>query len=124
MQRMKGTPQGGVVSPVLANLFLHYTFDLWIVKNHPDKPFARYADDAVAHCYTRQGAEMLLESLKLRMAECKLELHPASPRRLHRMRDFYPFKKLGDGTDRNTSKCTKLQYMAFIVRHDIFCHSL
>jgi RNA-directed DNA polymerase len=78
--RAKGTPQGGVVSPVLANLFLHYAFDTWMVKNHPDKPFARYADDAVAHCYAKQGAEMLLESLKLRMAECKLELHPDKTR--------------------------------------------
>jgi RNA-directed DNA polymerase len=75
VQRTKGTPQGGVVSPVLANLFLHYAFDMWMVKNHPDKPFARYADDAVAHCRTRQGAEMLLKSLKQRMADCKLELY-------------------------------------------------
>ena len=80
MERTKGTPQGGVISPVLANLFLHYAFDMWMVKNHPDKPFARYADDAVAHCYTKQGAEMLLTSLKLRMAECKLELHPDKTR--------------------------------------------
>ena len=43
--RTKGTPQGGVISPVLANLFLHYAFDKWMAKNHPDKPFARYADD-------------------------------------------------------------------------------
>ena len=80
IERTKGTPQGGVISPVLANLFLHYAFDMWMVKNHPDKPFARYADDAVAHCYTRQGAEMLLTSLKSRMAECKLELHPDKTR--------------------------------------------
>ncbi len=51
-----------------------------MVKNHPDKPFTRYADDAVAHCYTRQGAEFLLASLKLRMTECKLELHPDKTR--------------------------------------------
>jgi RNA-directed DNA polymerase len=80
IERTKGTPQGGVVSPVLANLFLHYAFDMWMVKNHPDKPFARYADDAVAHCHTEQDAKMLLESLKLRMAECKLELHPDKTR--------------------------------------------
>ena len=80
VKRTKGTPQGGVVSPILANLFLHYAFDMWMVKNHPDKLFARYADDAVAHCYTREGAEMLLASLKKRMAECKLELHPDKTR--------------------------------------------
>jgi len=75
VERTKGTPQGGVISPVLANLFLHYTFDTWMAKNHSDKPFARYADDAVAHCHTKQDAETLLESLKQRMAECKLELN-------------------------------------------------
>jgi RNA-directed DNA polymerase len=80
VERTKGTMQGGVISPVLANLFLHYAFDMWMVKNHPDKPFERYADDAVAHCHTRQGAEMLLESLKLRFSECKLELHPDKTR--------------------------------------------
>jgi RNA-directed DNA polymerase len=80
IERTKGTPQGGVVSPVLANLFLHYAFDMWMVKNHPGKPFARYADDAVAHCHTEQDAKMLLESLKKRMAECKLELHPEKTR--------------------------------------------
>jgi RNA-directed DNA polymerase len=53
MERTKGTPQGGVASPVLANLFLHYAFDKW-EKNHLDKPFARYADDAVAHCHNRK----------------------------------------------------------------------
>jgi RNA-directed DNA polymerase len=80
VERTKGTPQGGVVSPVLANLFLHYAFDMWMVKNHSDKPFARYADDAVVHCHTEQGAKVLRESLKLRMAECKLELHPDKTR--------------------------------------------
>jgi RNA-directed DNA polymerase len=80
VERTKGTMQGGVISPVLANLFLHYAFDMWMVRNHPDKPFARYADDAVAHCYTRQGAETLLDGLKLRFAECKLELHPDKTR--------------------------------------------
>jgi RNA-directed DNA polymerase len=80
IERTKGTMQGGVISPVLANLFLHYAFDTWMAKNHPDKPFARYADDAVAHCYTRQGAERLLAGLQQRMAECKLELHPGKTR--------------------------------------------
>ena len=75
IERTKGTPQGGVISPVLANLFLHYTFDMWMERNHPYKSFARYADDGIAHCYTKQDAEMLLESLKQRMAECRLELN-------------------------------------------------
>lgn len=79
-ERLKGTPQGGVISPVLANLFLHYAFDKWMEKNHPDKPFARYADDAVAHCKSKVDAERLRESLEKRLAECKLELHPTKTR--------------------------------------------
>jgi len=79
-ERAKGTPQGGVISPVLANLFLHYTFDKWMVLNHPDKPFARYADDAVAHCRSMEDAEKLHESLKERLVECGLELHPTKTR--------------------------------------------
>lgn len=75
-----GTPQGGVISPVLANLFLHYTFDKWMAINHPNNPFARYADDAVIHCKTEVEAMKLLESLKNRMNECKLELHPTKTR--------------------------------------------
>jgi len=79
-ERTKGTPQGGVISPVLANLFLHYAFDKWMEKNHRNKPFARYADDAVAHCRSREEAEGLLKSLETRFAECGLELHPTKTR--------------------------------------------
>ncbi|MFB5089334.1 group II intron reverse transcriptase/maturase [Psychrobacillus sp. PGGUH221] len=75
-ERNSGTPQGGVISPVLANLFLHYTFDKWMAINHPNNPFARYADDAVIHCKTEEEAKKLLESLNKRMNICKLELHP------------------------------------------------
>jgi len=74
-ERTKGTPQGGVISPVLANLFLHYAFDMWMDRNHPDKPFVRYADDAVVHCQSKSDAEELLESLQKRLMECKLELN-------------------------------------------------
>ena len=79
-ERTRGTPQGGVISPILANLFLHYAFDLWMDRNHPDKPFARYADDAVAHCRSMRQAEELHESLKERFAECGLELNPTKTR--------------------------------------------
>jgi RNA-directed DNA polymerase len=78
--RTSGTPQGGVISPVLANLFLHYAFDRWMVTQNPDNPWARYADDAVIHCRTKAEAEQLLEWLKLRMTACKLELHPEKTR--------------------------------------------
>ncbi|MDD2621087.1 MAG: group II intron reverse transcriptase/maturase [Syntrophomonadaceae bacterium] len=75
-ERTKGTPQGGVISPVLANLFLHYAFDKWMEINHPNKPFARYADDGIAHCRSKEEAENLRASLEKRFAECGLELHP------------------------------------------------
>lgn len=80
LKRTSGTPQGGVISPVLANLFLHYTFDKWMTINHPTNPFARYADDAVIHCKSETEAMRLLESLNKRMNECKLELHPIKTR--------------------------------------------
>lgn len=76
IKRTSGTPQGGVISPVLANLFLHYTFDKWMSLKHPSNPFARYADDAVIHCKTEEEAKKVLVSLSKRMNECKLELHP------------------------------------------------
>ncbi|MBU9711949.1 group II intron reverse transcriptase/maturase [Bacillus tamaricis] len=76
-ERTSGTPQGGVISPVLANLFLHYAFDKWMAINLPSNPFARYADDAVIHCKTEDEARNVLKSLSQRMNECKLELHPS-----------------------------------------------
>lgn len=79
-QRTKGTPQGGVISPVLANLFLHYAFDVWMDRTHPDKPFARYADDGVVHCKSLRDAKSVYESLKYRLEECRLEIHPEKSR--------------------------------------------
>jgi RNA-directed DNA polymerase len=79
-ERTKGTPQGGVISPVLANLFLHYAFDRWMDRNHPDKPFARYADDGVAHCKSKRQAEELHISLRERFLACGLELNPTKTR--------------------------------------------
>jgi RNA-directed DNA polymerase len=75
MARMRGTPQGGVISPVLANLFLHYTFDLWMQRTYPDLLWCRYADDGLVHCRTEQEAEALKAALQARLAECQLELH-------------------------------------------------
>jgi RNA-directed DNA polymerase len=76
LERTKGTPQGGVVSPLLANLFLHYAFDLWIVRSFPGIQFERYADDAIVHCRTEKEAQTVLEAIRSRFAECGLELHP------------------------------------------------
>lgn len=74
--REKGTPQGSVVSPILANLFLHYSFDMWLQREFPACPFERYADDAIIHCGSQEQARKLLAMLQQRFAECKLELHP------------------------------------------------
>jgi RNA-directed DNA polymerase len=71
----KGTPQGGVISPLLANLFLHYVFDKWIDIAHPSLNFVRYADDIIIHCSTKQEAELVLKSVEQRMNKCHLRLH-------------------------------------------------
>jgi len=76
LERSRGTPQGGVISPVLSNLFLHYVFDTWMQRHYPEIKWCRYADDGLAHCQTLQQAETLLQELKQRFAECELELHP------------------------------------------------
>lgn len=74
--RTKGTPQGGVVSPLLANLYLHHAFDKWMSKENPQCPFERYADDIVIHCSSKEKAEQILWSLKERMSVAELTLHP------------------------------------------------
>jgi RNA-directed DNA polymerase len=79
-ERTKGTPQGGVISPLLSNLFLHYAFDHWMVRNYPNNPWARYADDGVVHCQTEQEANRFLGKLAVRFRECGLELHPEKTR--------------------------------------------
>jgi RNA-directed DNA polymerase len=76
IDRATGTPQGGVISPLLANIFMHVCFDKWMVKHHPEKPFERYADDVVVHCKTEKQALFVLRQIKERLNECKLQLHP------------------------------------------------
>jgi group II intron reverse transcriptase/maturase len=80
MERTKGTPQGGVASPLLANLFLHYAFDLWMDRKFPSVRFERYADDAIVHCRSEEEARSVLEAIRVRFAECGLELHPEKTR--------------------------------------------
>jgi RNA-directed DNA polymerase len=80
VERTMGTPQGGVVSPVLANLFMHYAFDEWMRREHPNNPWARYADDAVIHCRTQKEAKSLLIDLGERFKQCKLELNTEKTR--------------------------------------------
>ena len=75
INRDKGTPQGGVISPLLANLFLHYAFDTWMKRHYPQIPFERYADDGICHCRSKAEAEILRVAIEKRFAECGLELN-------------------------------------------------
>ena len=97
MERNCGTPQGGVVSPILSNLFLHYAFDAWMARTHPDLPWCRYADDGLVHCRSEQEAKSLKAELQARLAECRLEMHPTKTRIVYckddNRRDQYPSVK-------------------------------
>ncbi|HWF59253.1 MAG TPA: group II intron reverse transcriptase/maturase [Nitrospira sp.] len=75
-ERKQGTPQGAVISPLLANLFLHAAFDQWMAGQHPDIPFERYADDIICHCKSEEQARALKDALAQRFAQWHLELHP------------------------------------------------
>jgi RNA-directed DNA polymerase len=92
-KRERGTPQGGVISPLLANLFLHYAFDRWMASQFPRVPFCRYADDGLVHCRSLKQAQYLQERIAQRMKECGLELHPQKTkvvycRDLHRRQEY------------------------------------
>ena len=76
IEREQGTPQGGVISPLLANIFLHHVFDEWMRVSHPGVLFARYADDIIVHCRTEAQAQFILKAIEQRLARCKLNLHP------------------------------------------------
>lgn len=78
--REKGTPQGGVVSPLLANLFLHYALDRWLEANYPEIVFERYADDVIVHCRTEAKAQDMRIAIAERLRNCGLELHPEKTR--------------------------------------------
>jgi RNA-directed DNA polymerase len=105
-QRERGTPQGGVVSPLLANLFLHYTFDAWMQRTYPQIPFERYADDALCHCRTREQAEDLKAALERRFAECRLELHPEKTKIVYCKDDDRPLEY----------PCTRFDFLGYTFR--------
>ena len=110
----KGTPQGGVISPLLANLFLHYALDKWLEKTDKSVKFARYADDAILHCHSKAHAEQTLKALMERMASSGLELHPEKTKLVY-CRDYrrkwnYPeakFDFLGYSFQPRTTKSKK-----------------
>lgn len=88
--RDRGTPQGSAISPLLANVFLHYAFDRWLTRNYPGCPFERYADDAVVHCATEAEARQVLAGITERMAQVGLELHPDKTRIVYCKQDGRP----------------------------------
>ena len=73
-----------MVSPILANVFLHHAFDLWRVRTHPELPWCRYADDGLAHCRNEQEAPALKSEGQARLAECHLEMHPTKTKIIYR----------------------------------------
>ena len=93
----KGTPQGGVISPLLANLFLHYAFDKWIEKTDRTVQFSRYADDIIVHCKSKVHAEQKLQAIHQRMESVGLELHPQKTKivycRDYRRKEKHPIVK-------------------------------
>lgn len=113
-EKTKGTMQGGVISPILSNLFLHYVFDLWMTRQYPALPWCRYADDGLVHCNTEQQAKQLFEALSKRFEECLLELHPTKSKIVYCKDDNRrgdhsntEFVFLGYGFRRRSAKNTK-----------------
>ncbi|MBA8754770.1 group II intron reverse transcriptase/maturase [Wolbachia endosymbiont of Drosophila bicornuta] len=74
--RDKGVPQGGSVSPIISNIFMHHAFDMWMKRNYTTVPFERYVDDVIVHCKTKEQADFMRAAIKERLAQCKLKLHP------------------------------------------------
>lgn len=70
VERMSGTPQGGVISPLLANLVLYYAFDVWMAWQYPRLSIERYADDAIVHCRTERETEEVRNAVAQRLGEC------------------------------------------------------
>lgn len=105
-QRDRGTPQGSAVSPVLANLFMHYAFDMWMAREFPAVTFERYADDAVVHCVSERQARQVLAALADRMEEVGLRLHPDKTRIVY----------CQDGKRRGSYEHTEFTFLGYTFR--------
>jgi RNA-directed DNA polymerase len=90
--RNSGVPQGGVISPILSNLFLHYVFDRWMRTKYPNLQWCRYADDGLIHCRTKRDAISLMKDLQARFASCSLEIHPDKTKIVYCNNSRYPLK--------------------------------
>jgi RNA-directed DNA polymerase len=104
--REKGTPQGSPISPLLANLFMHYAFDRWMDREHPGSPFERYADDGVIHCNTERQARDLLVALAERLGSLGLALHPEKTKLVY----------CKDTNRRGTSEHTSFDFLGYSFR--------
>ena len=104
--REKGTPQGSPISPLLANLFMHYAFDTWIAREFPGCPFERYADDCVAHCDTEDQARTLRAAIATRLRAVGLELHPGKTKVVY----------CKDGRRRGNAEHTSFDFLGYTFR--------
>jgi RNA-directed DNA polymerase len=104
--REKGTPQGSPISPLLANLFMHYAFDRWMDRENPGCPFERYADDIVAHCDTEEQARNLRAAIATRLGTLGLELHPDKTKVVY----------CKDGHRRGDSEHTSFDFLGYTFR--------
>jgi RNA-directed DNA polymerase len=105
-ERDRGTPQGSAVSPVLANLFLHYAFDSWMAREYPAVVFERYVDDAVVHCVSEAQAHHVVAAIAERMEQVGLRLHPDKTKIVY----------CQDGTRRGSYEHTALTFLGFTFR--------